>query len=66
MNFSAAAGGIGTDCLNGIRRYWSGILLATVIAFASTFISDTRGGPTMLYALLLGMELHAISVEGKA
>jgi len=66
MNFSAAAGAIGTDCLNGIRRYWSGILLATVIAFASTFISDTRGGPTMLYALLLGMALHAISVEGKA
>lgn len=56
----------GTACLNGIHCNWPGILLAAVIAVASTFIAETRGGPTLLYALLLGMALHTVSVEGRA
>ncbi|MDH4049363.1 MAG: putative sulfate exporter family transporter [Gammaproteobacteria bacterium] len=66
MNFSAVARTVGTDCVDGVRSNWSGILLAAVIAIAATFISDTRGGPTLLYALLLGMALHSVSVDGKA
>ena len=45
---------------------WPGLLLASVIAIASAFIADTRGGPTLLYALLLGMALNTIAAEGKA
>ncbi len=47
-------------------RYWPGLLLASVIAIASTFISQTRGGPTLLYALLLGMALNSVTVGGRA
>jgi uncharacterized integral membrane protein (TIGR00698 family) len=48
------------------RGVWPGIVLCSVIAVASTFISDHRGGPTLLYALLLGMALNAVAVEGIA
>ena len=37
-----------------------------VIAIAAVFISDTRGGPTLLYALLLGMSLNTVVGEGVA
>ena len=49
-----------------VRRHWPGLLLSIVIAIASTFIADTRGGPTLLYALLLGMALHTVTIEGSA
>jgi len=42
------------------------MLLCVVVAIASTFISDHRGGPTLLYALLLGMALNSVSGEGAA
>ncbi len=48
------------------RDLWPGVLLSTVIGIASTFISDHRGGPTLLYALLLGMALNSVAVEGIA
>jgi uncharacterized integral membrane protein (TIGR00698 family) len=48
------------------HRHWPGLLLSVVIAIASTFIADHRGGPTLLYALLLGMALNAVAAEGKA
>ena len=41
-------------------------MLAVVVAIASAFIADHRGGPTLLYALLLGMALNAVAAEGKA
>ena len=47
-------------------RRWSGLLLCIVVAVASGFIADHRGGPTLLYALLLGMALNPIAVEGIA
>jgi uncharacterized integral membrane protein (TIGR00698 family) len=48
------------------RHWWPGILLSIVIAIASTFIADHRGGPTLLYALLLGMALNPVAAEGRA
>src|SRR5262245_39906462 len=47
-------------------RHWPGLLLSVVIAVASAFIAEHRGGPTLLYALLLGMALNAVAVEGIA
>jgi uncharacterized integral membrane protein (TIGR00698 family) len=48
------------------RGYWPGFLLASVIAIASVFIAENRGGPTLLYALLLGMALNTVATEGVA
>jgi len=48
------------------HRYWPGLLLSVVIAIASAFIADHRGGPTLLYALLLGIALNPVAAEGKA
>src|SRR6476660_7539068 len=49
-----------------VLESWSGLVLAIVIAIAATFISDHRGGPTLLYALLIGMALNPIACEGRA
>jgi uncharacterized integral membrane protein (TIGR00698 family) len=51
---------------NDVNRCWPGLLLSVVIAIASAFIADHRGGPTLLYALLLGMALNPVAVEGIA
>ncbi|HET9763192.1 MAG TPA: putative sulfate exporter family transporter [Casimicrobiaceae bacterium] len=51
------------------RRFgdgWPGLLLSAVIAIAAAFISDSRGGPTLLYALLLGMSLNTVVGDGVA
>jgi uncharacterized integral membrane protein (TIGR00698 family) len=45
---------------------WPGLLMSVVIAIASTFIAEHRGGPTLLYALLLGMALNTVAGEGRA
>ena len=45
---------------------WPGVLMSVVIAVAATFIADHRGGPTLLYALLLGMALNSVATEGRA
>jgi len=50
----------------GVNDHWPGLLLAAVIAIASAFIADHRGGPTLLYALLLGMALNPVAMEGSA
>jgi uncharacterized integral membrane protein (TIGR00698 family) len=47
-------------------RLWPGVLLSIVVAVASAFISEHRGGPTLLYALLLGIALHGVAIDGKA
>src|SRR3974377_1015907 len=46
-------------------RCWPGLLMSVVIAIASTFIAEQRGGPTLLYALLLGMALNTVASEGR-
>jgi len=54
------------DFRGGFYRLWPGLLFSAVIAAASTFIAETRGGPTLLYALLLGMALNSVAVDGPA
>ncbi len=49
-----------------LRSAWSGLLLAVVIAIAAAFVAEHRGGPTLLYALLLGMALNTVVAEGAA
>jgi uncharacterized integral membrane protein (TIGR00698 family) len=41
-----------------------GVMMAFTIAAASTFLSEHYGAPTMLFALLIGMAFHFLSVEG--
>ena len=42
-----------------------GVMMAFIIAAAARFVSDHYGAPAMLFALLLGMAFHFLSVEGK-
>ena len=49
-----------------LLEVWPGLVLAIVIAIASTFIAEQRGGPTLLYALLIGMVLNPVASEGRA
>jgi uncharacterized integral membrane protein (TIGR00698 family) len=62
----AALSGHAADWHGRFNQVWRGLLLAMVIAIAATFIAATRGGPTLLYALLLGMALNSIATEGAA
>lgn len=47
------------------RANFHGILAAGTVGVAATFLSDHYGGPTMLYALLLGMAFNFLSQEGR-
>lgn len=38
-----------------------GLSLALTVATAATFVSEVTGGPTMLFALLIGIALNAVS-----
>lgn len=42
-----------------------GLLVCLTIGLATTFLSDHYGGPTILYALLLGMAFHFLSQDGR-
>jgi len=48
-----------------VRTDFPGVLAAATVGVAASFLSDHYGGPTMLYALLLGMAFHFLSQEGK-
>jgi len=61
-----------TDRLGGaavaaatLRTQFPGLLAAATVGLAASFLSDHYGGPTMLYALLLGMAFHFLSQEGR-
>jgi uncharacterized integral membrane protein (TIGR00698 family) len=41
-----------------------GLLASAVVAAAATFLSEHYGAPVMLFALLLGMAMNFLSVEG--
>jgi uncharacterized integral membrane protein (TIGR00698 family) len=43
-----------------------GILLSATIGMASVFVSDHYGGPTLLFALLIGMAFHSLTIGTKA
>jgi uncharacterized integral membrane protein (TIGR00698 family) len=47
------------------RRLLPGLAVAAVIAMAATFLSEHYGGPAMLFALLIGMAFHFLSLEGR-
>ncbi len=42
-----------------------GFVLCLMIGMAATFVSEHYGGPTILYALLMGMALNYLSLEGR-
>lgn len=42
---------------------WPGLLTAVTIAMAAVFVSDHYGGPTLLYALLLGIAFNFLAQE---
>lgn len=48
------------------RRLAPGVLVSATIAMAATFVSDHHGGPTLLYALLIGIAFHFLSKESAA
>ena len=54
------------DLRSRVNGLWPGLLLTAVVAIASTFIADHRGGPNLLYALLLGMALNSVCVDSAA
>lgn len=49
------------------RNYFKGCvpgaLICTVIALSATFLSEHYGGPQLLYALLIGLSLHFLSLQ---
>ena len=48
-----------------LKPRWSGFLVCAVVAVAARFVSEHYGAPVMLMALLLGMALNFLSVEGQ-
>jgi uncharacterized integral membrane protein (TIGR00698 family) len=46
------------------RTLFPGVLACAVVAAASTFLSQHYGAPVMLFALILGMAMNFLSVEG--
>ncbi|MEH6473776.1 MAG: putative sulfate exporter family transporter [Halopseudomonas sp.] len=42
-----------------------GFVLCLMIGMAAKFVSEHYGGPTILYALLMGMALNYLSLEGR-
>ncbi|MDM0111252.1 putative sulfate exporter family transporter [Variovorax sp. J22R133] len=46
------------------RLLFPGVLACGVVAAASTFLSEHYGAPVMLFALLLGIAMNFLSVEG--
>lgn len=44
-----------------VRPLMPGIVVSATVAMAATFLSEHHGGPTLLYALLMGMSLHFLS-----
>ncbi|HEY6334700.1 MAG TPA: putative sulfate exporter family transporter [Alphaproteobacteria bacterium] len=51
--------------LGRARDIFPGVLASAVVAMAATFLSGRYGGPVMLFALLLGMPFHFLSLEGR-
>ena len=53
--------GIGIHLPEAIKYTLPGLLLSAVIALAVSFVSQSRGGPAMLYALLFGRNARITS-----
>ncbi|WP_152557142.1 putative sulfate exporter family transporter, partial [Photobacterium sanctipauli] len=50
---------------NEAKKWLPGFLLCSVIAAAASFVSAQYGGPTFLYALLIGIAFHFLSDNHK-
>lgn len=48
-----------------LRVLFPGVLLCVTLGMAAAFVAAHYGGPTLLYALLLGMAFHFLSQEGR-
>lgn len=48
------------DRWGALRTAAPGLLLSGTVAMAARFISEHQGGPTLLYALLIGMAFHSV------
>lgn len=62
---AATPDGRGRAAAATLRTQFPGLLAAATVGLAASFLSDHYGGPTMLYALLLGMAFHFLSQEGR-
>lgn len=48
-----------------IEGLMPGFVLCLMVGMAAKFVSEHYGGPTILYALLMGMSLNYLSLEGR-
>lgn len=48
-----------------VKTALPGFALSVIIAMAASFITDHYGGPTVLFALLLGMAFHFLSSDSR-
>ena len=48
-----------------LSQRWPGFAVCAVVAVAARFVSEHHGAPVMLMALLLGMALNFLAVEGR-
>ncbi|WP_420024635.1 YeiH family protein (plasmid) [Cereibacter azotoformans] len=60
----SAQGGIRTAGRR-VQESAPGLVLCCTIALAASFVSDHHGGPTLLYALLLGMAFFFLSKDAR-
>ena len=49
--------------LRYVKACVPGVLICAVIALSATFLSEHYGGPQLLYALLIGLSLHFLSLQ---
>ncbi len=47
--------------LTSIRQIFPGFAMSATVAAAATFVSEHHGGPTLLYALLIGIAFYFLS-----
>jgi len=52
------------QAMDFLKRIAPGVLLTFTVATAAQFLGEHYGAPVMLFALLLGMAFHFLSVEG--
>ena len=48
---------------SSFKEHIPGALICAVIALSATFLSEHYGGPQLLYALLIGLSLHFLSLQ---
>jgi uncharacterized integral membrane protein (TIGR00698 family) len=54
---------LGVPGLSRVLSHAPGVLLCAVIALAASFLAEHHGGPSLLYALLLGLSLHFLAAN---